>query len=187
MGLFDFFKRKAAPQPSYGVLCQFSVPSMYAVCDANKDGSSRQALINAAAQGDDLYIKAAPTDVYPLSYGVFNKKGKQLGVLPPKFVKMLMTEYAGRNLSAVVEKIKPGRAVNIEMLVTVYDNPPTARGYTAAEWDKIVLDNEVVYVAAKGGRVYHSVCNCGNGDCVAMIIKKARASGFTPCKKCYKV
>lgn len=190
MGFFDFLKKKAAPatanSPAYGVLCEFSVPYLYGIEEANKDGSQRQALISTAVQGDDLYIKSAPTAEYPVSFGVFNKKGKQLGVLPPKFVKLLMVDYAGRNLSAKVCRVKPGRNANIEMLVTVYDNPPTTKGYTAEEWERYTAENKAVYVV-KNGRVYHSDKYCiYDKEYTITTLKKAQAAGLTPCKKCYK-
>lgn len=187
MGFFDFLKKKTAPAaPAYGVLCELSVPYLYGIEEKNKDGSDRQALINAAAQGDDLYIKSAPTAEYPISFGVFNKKGKQLGVLPPKFLKLLMVDYAGRNLSAQVVRVKPGRAVNIEIRVTVYDNPPTAKGYTAEEWERYTAENKAVYVV-KNGRVYHSEKYCVyDKEYTITTLKKAQAAGLTPCKKCNK-
>lgn len=171
------FKKK---EKTFSVLREFDA-TVYGV----NDEPARQTAIAGCKVGDELTIKPAPTDDYPLNFGVF-KRNQQLGVISPKVLRDLMTVYAGRNLSAAVNAITPGRRGNdCKIHIVVYDNPPTSKGYTVEEWNAIVADNEIVYVV-KGGSVYHSDESCVNKDATKMATKKARAAGFTPCKKCCK-
>ncbi len=185
MGLFDFLKRNKTSAQAYDVIASIPVPFLYGIKEYG-----RQAAIQSCTQGQDLIIKAAPTSEHPLAFGVFTTKGKQLGELPPSVVKSLMTEYAGRDLSAAVVSVKaPTKtsAANIALSVIVYNSPIRWKGCTASEWDAKMRAASPVYVV-NGGRVYHTdqFCCCDK-DYKTMPLSKAEAAGLTPCKKCSKL
>ena len=169
----DFLKKLVAgtTAPTYEVLTKIQISYLRFVKN-----------LGSVSEGDDVIIKPAPTEEHPLSLGVFTAKGVLIGIIPMKDIKPLMTEYAGRNLSAIISKKKER---NVEIVVTVYDNPPTQKGFTPEAWDQRVKDYEPVYVV-KGGKVFHSWEGCTNAECSSIPTIDALKRGFTPCKKCYQ-